>query len=219
MCFLSLQFSPRPEPPNRDIAVRSLPYPPQKRRVWEALSGTAGQETAVRSLPYLPPKRRVWEALSGTAGRKHCCSFSPIPTAEAQSMGSVVRNRRTEALLFVLSHTHRRSAGNRGILVRKYRTEALPFGISRGRLRRFKCRRNAGIGEALSGTAVRRQPRPAPPPRPMPPPPNPPPKPPRPPPKPRPPKDDGREPRPCQPRREGCMPPTQPCQNHAPKGV
>ena len=135
MCFLSLQFSPRPEPPNRDIAVRSLPYPPQKRR--------------------------VWEALSGTAGRKHCCSFSPIPTAEAQSMGSVVRNRRTEALLFVLSHTHRRSAGNRGSLVRKCRTEALPFGISRARLRRFKCRWIAGIGEALSGTAVRRQPCPA----------------------------------------------------------
>ena len=137
MCFLSLQFSPRPEPPNRDIAVRSLPYPPQKRR--------------------------VWEALSGTAGRKHCCSFSPVPTAKAQSMGSVVRNRRTEVLLFVLSHTHPRSAGNRGSLVRKYRTEALPFAVIRGRLRRFKCRRNAGIGEALSGTAVRRQPHPAPP--------------------------------------------------------
>ena len=150
----------------------------------------------------------------------NCHSFSPVPAAEAQSRGSLVRNRRTEALLFVLSRTRRRSAGNRGSLVRKYRTEALPFGISRARLRRFKCRRDAGIGEALSGTAVRRQPRPAPPPRPMPPPPNPPPKPPRPPSKPRPPpKDDGREPRPCQPRREGCMPPTQPYQNHAPKGV
>ena len=192
MCFLSLQFSPRPEPPNRDIAVRSLPYPPPK-----AEYGKPCPEPPDRKLPFV---------LSRTRRRR-------------RSRGSLVRNRRTEVLLFVLSHTHRRSAGNRGSLVRKCRTEALPFGISRARLRRFKCRWNAGIGEALSGTAVRRQPRSAPPPRPMPPPPNPPPKPPRPPPKPRPPKDDGREPRPCQPRREGRMPPTQPYQNHAPKGV
>ena len=136
MCFLSLQFSPRPEPPNRDIAVRSLPYPPPK-----AEYGKPCPEPPDRKLPFV---------LSRTRRRR-------------RSRGSLVRNRRTEVLLFVLSHTHRRSAGNRGSLVRKYRTEALPFGISRARLRRFKCRWNAGIGEALSGTAVRRQPRPAPP--------------------------------------------------------
>ena len=136
MCFLSLQFSPRPEPPNRDIAVRSLPYPPPK-----AEYGKPCPEPPDRKLPFV---------LSRTRRRR-------------RSRGSLVRNRRTEVLLFVLSHTHRRSAGNRGSLVRKCRTEALPFGISRARLRRFKCRRNAGIGEALSGTAVRRQPRPAPP--------------------------------------------------------
>ena len=137
MCFLSLQFSPRPEPPNRDIAVRSLPYPPPK-----AEYGKPCPEPPDRKLPFV---------LSRTRRRS------------AGNRGSLVRKCRTEVLLFVLSHTHRRSAGNRGSLVRKYRTEALPFGISRARLRRFKCRRNAGIGEALSGTAVRRQPRPAPP--------------------------------------------------------
>ena len=66
------------------------PVPAAEGGVWEALSGTAGQETAVRSLPYPPQKRRVWEALSGTAGRKYCCSFSPIPTAEARGIGEVL---------------------------------------------------------------------------------------------------------------------------------
>ena len=120
MCFLSLQFSPRPEPPNRDIAVRSLPYPPPK-----AEYGKPCPEPPDRKLPFVLSRTRrrrrsrgslvrnrrtgnccsfspvpaaeggVGEALSGTAGRKHCCSFSPVPAAEAQSMGSVVRNRRT----------------------------------------------------------------------------------------------------------------------------
>ena len=128
------------------------------------MSGTAVRRQPRPASPLqMPPERGNRGSLVRNRRTGNCRSFSPVPAAEAQSMGSVVRNRRTEVLLFVLSHTHRRSAGNRGSLVRKYRTEALPFGISRARLRRFKCRRNAGIGEALSGTAVRRQPRPAPP--------------------------------------------------------
>ena len=178
MCFLSLQFSPRPKPPNRDIAVRSLPYPPPKRGVqgkhWpEPPDGSI----VVRSLPYPPLKRGVGEALAGTAGREHRCSLSPVPAAEARSRGSVGRKCRTEALLFVLSHIRRRSAEYRGSIGRNRRTEALPFVLSRirrrcagdrgsvGRNRRTEAlpfvlsrirRRNAGIGEVLSGTAGRK---------------------------------------------------------------
>ena len=111
----------------------------------------------VRSLPYPPPKRG--------------------------DRGSVIRKCRTEASLFALSRIRCRSVGNKGCVVRKYRTEALPFGISRdrgilaGNRRTERCRSSsATMGKSHpesqnENSAVRRQPRPASPPRPMPPPP------------------------------------------------
>ena len=72
--------------PDGSVTVRSLPYPPQKRGVQgKHWSEPPDGSIAVRSLPYPPQKRG--------------------------DRGSVIRNRRTEALLFALSRIRRRSAG------------------------------------------------------------------------------------------------------------